>query len=137
MKTILLLFILCSTVLCARSQDAEKTLRTYFSGWEKKDWNIVAGQLADDFTFTSAAGDDHLSIAKFKETCWGQAAHIKRVEFPKITVDGNTVFAIYNLTTNDDKVVRNVEYYVLSHGKIKSIECFFGDANAGYPTNAK
>ena len=29
----------------ANAQDADKIIRTYFSGYEKKDWSIVANQL--------------------------------------------------------------------------------------------
>jgi hypothetical protein len=42
----------------------EKIIRAYFAGWVKKDWNAVASQLADGFTFTSPAPDDHISIEK-------------------------------------------------------------------------
>jgi hypothetical protein len=37
----------------------EKVIKTYFGGWKKKDWGIVASQLAERFTFTSPAPDDH------------------------------------------------------------------------------
>ena len=119
----------------AKSQSAEKLIKTYFTGYEKKDWNMVASQLAEDFTFTSPNGDDHLTVAKYKEKCWGTSKFFKKIEFPKIVVDGNTAFAMYNITTTDDKVVHNVEYYTFSNGKIKSIECFFG-TGIGYPGNS-
>jgi len=119
----------------AKSQSAEKLIKTYFTGYEKKDWNMVASQLAEDFTFTSPNGDDHLTVAKYKEKCWGTSKFFKKIEFPKIVVDGNTAFAMYNITTTDDKVVHNVEYYTFSKGKIRSIECFFG-TGIGYPGNS-
>jgi hypothetical protein len=137
MKLLLPLFIFCGIAAFARAQDAGKIIKTYFSGFEKKDWNIVAAQLAPGFNFTSAAPDDHIPLAEFKTKCWPQSQHIKKVEFEKIVTDGNSAFAIYNLTTNDNKVIRNTEYYTFSKGKIKSIECFFGGTGAGYPTNAK
>ena len=128
----------CCMAAFAHAQNADKTIRTYFSGYEKKDWNIVSSQLAEGFTFTSPAPDDHIPLAVYKTRCWPQSQFIKKVEFVKIVQDGNCAFAIYNLTTTDNKHLRNTEYYTFnSDGKIKSIECFFGGSGAGYPTNAK
>jgi len=124
----------CSIFVYVKSQSAEKVIKTYFSGYEKKDWNIVASQLAEDFTFTSPNGDDHLTLARYKERCWGTNKFFKSIEFSKIVTEGNTAFAIYNITTTDNKLVHNVEYYTFSNGKIKSIECFFG-AGLGFPGN--
>jgi len=135
MKHILLSFMFCSIFVYVKSQSAEKVIKTYFSGYEKKDWNIVASQLAEDFTFTSPNGDDHLTLARYKERCWGTNKFFKTIEFSKIVTDGNTAFAIYNITTTDNKLVHNVEYYTFSNGKIKSIECFFG-VGLGYPGNS-
>jgi len=134
---LLLSVIICGVTSFAKAQDADKIIRTYFSGYEKKDWSIVSSQLADGFTFTSPAPDDHIPLATYKERCWGQSNHFKKVEFSKIIANGNSAFAIYNITTTDNKVIRNTEYYTFSNGKIKSIECFFGGSGAGYPTNAK
>jgi hypothetical protein len=120
----------------AKSQSADKIIKTYFSGYEKKDWNLVASQLAEDFTFTSPNGDDHLTLAKYKAKCWATGLkYFKTIEFQRIVADGNTAFAIYNITTTDNKNVHNVEYYTFSNGKIKSIETFFG-TGMGYPGNS-
>ena len=136
MKQILIFIILCNISIYANSQSAEQLIKTYFSGYEKKDWNLVASQLAGDFTFTSPNGDDHLNLEKYKAKCWGTALKFfKTIEFTKIVQDGNTAFAMYNITTTDNKVVHNVEYYTFSNGKIKSIETFFG-TGVGYPGNA-
>lgn len=115
----------------------EKIIKTYFAGWEKKDWNLVSSQLADGFTFTSAAPDDHISIEKFKEKCWVQAEHIQKFDFIKIIGDGNEAFAIIHVVTKDNKIIRNTEYFNFSNGKIKSIEVFFGGKGQGFPTNNK
>lgn len=113
----------------------EKIIKEYFSGWVKKDWNIVASKLAKGFTFTSAAPDDHISIDKFKEKCWVQAEHIQRFEFPRIVTNGNEAFAIVHVITKDNRVIRNVEYFTFENGKIKAIEVFFGGNGKGFPTN--
>jgi len=135
MKHILLSFIFCNILVYAKSQSAEKVIKTYFSGYEKKDWDIIASQLAEGFTFTSPNGDDHLTLARYKERCWPTNKFFKSIEFSKIVTDGNTAFAIYDITTTDNKLVHNVEYYTFSNGKIKSIECFFG-AGIGFPGNS-
>jgi hypothetical protein len=118
----------------AQSQSAEKLIRNYFNGYEKKDWNLLTSQLAEGFTFTSPNGDDHLNLAQYKDKCWPTSRFFKHIEFPKIVVEGNTAFAMYDITTTDGKVVHNVEYYTFSNGKIKSIECFFG-TGVNFPGN--
>jgi ketosteroid isomerase-like protein len=127
---------LCGLAVSSKAQNAEKLIRTYLQGFEKKDWNMVASQFADDFTFTSPAGDDHISLAMYKERCFPTSQFCKKVEFSKIVVQGNCAFAIYNITTTDDKIVHNTEYYTFNKGKIRSIECFFG-AGIGYPGSTK
>ena len=136
MKLILLSVMLCGMAVPSKGQNAEKLIRTYLLGFEKKDWNMVAHQFADDFTFTSPAGDDHIFLATYKERCWGTSQFVKKVEFSKIIVQDGCAFAIYNITTTDNKIVRNTEYYTFKNGKIKSIECFFGPG-AGYPGSKK
>ena|ERR1043165_2376651 len=115
----------------------QKIIRDYFDGWVNKDWNQVKAQLGEGFTFTSPAPDDHLSIDKFKEKCWIQSQYIAKVDLVRVEGNDHEAFAIVQLTTTNKKTVRNVEYYVLKNGKIKSIEVFFGGNGGGYPTNAK
>jgi hypothetical protein len=136
MKFILLSVVLCAMAVSSKAQNDEKLIRTYLLGYEKKDWNMTASQFADDFTFTSPAGDDHISLATYKEKCWGTSKFFKKIEFSKIIVQDSCAFAIYNIFTTDNKIIRNTEYYTFSNGKIKSIECFFGPG-VGYPGSTK
>jgi hypothetical protein len=136
MKLILLSAMLIGMAKSSTAQNAEARIRNYLLGFERRDWNQVANQFADGFTFTSPAGDDHLSLAMFKQKCFPTSQFFKKVEFSKIIVQDSSAFAIYNITTTDNKIVRNTEYYTFSHGKIKSIECFFG-VGIGYPGNTK
>lgn len=116
----------------------EKTIKNYYGGFEKKDWKQVADQLAEDFTFTSPAPDDHISLDKFKIKCWPQSEHIRRFEFIKIIGNTEEAFAIIQVITTDNKVIRNTEYFRFNNnGRIKSIEVFFGGNGQGYPTNVK
>jgi hypothetical protein len=135
MKHILLSLIFCGIFVYAKSQTEEKLIKNFFTGFEKKDWNMVASQRSEDFTFTSPNGDNHLTLKQYKEKCWGNAKFFKKIEFNKIVVDGNIAFAMYNITATDNKVAHNVEYYTFSNGKIKSIETFFG-TGVGYPGNS-
>jgi hypothetical protein len=43
----------------------EVVVRKWYAGWEKKDWGPLDSLLADNFTFTSAAGDDHIYMMSF------------------------------------------------------------------------
>jgi hypothetical protein len=115
----------------------EKIIRSYFDGWEKKDWSLVHAQLAEGFTFTSAAPDDHISVQKFKEKCWPQAEHIRQFEFVNMVGTNDEAFVIMHVITTDNKIIRNVEYFTFSKGKIKAIEVFFGGSGKGFPTNAR
>jgi hypothetical protein len=48
----------------------EEIIRKWYAAWEKKDLGTFDILLADNFTFTSAAGDDHISKSAFKAQCW-------------------------------------------------------------------
>ena len=48
-------------------QAAEKIVRTYFSGYEKQDWNITASQLADGFTKIRCITEDHITPFNTKQ----------------------------------------------------------------------
>jgi hypothetical protein len=137
MKSTLLAIMLCGITIAGKAQDAAKIIKTYFSGYEKKDWGITSSQLAEGFTFTSPAPDDHIPLSEYKQKCWPQSKMIKKIDFISIVQEGDHAFALYTGITTDDKVIRNAEYYTFSNGKIKSIECFFGGSGAGYPSNAK
>lgn len=136
MKLILFAVMLCGIAISSKAQNFETRIRTYLLGYEKKDWNTVASQFADGFTFTSPAGDDHISLAAYKERCWGTSRFVKKIEFSKIVTHDSCAFAIYNISTTDNKTIRNTEYFTFSNGKIKSIECFFGQG-PGYPGSTK
>ncbi len=134
-------FIICLLLICivassdAQNTEKEKVVRAYYSGFERKDWNAVAAQFADGFTFTSPNNDDHISVDKFKEKCWGTAQFFKKVNYIKMMEKGDDLMLLVEIITTDGKVIRNVDDYTFSNtGKIKSIEVFFG-AGSKYPGN--
>ncbi len=83
--------------------------------------------MADNFTFTSAAGDDHISKSAFKTQCWDtQVNFIDRFDLERVFGSGNEVLVKYLCHTKNGKSFRNVEYFRLRDGKVETIECYFG-----------
>jgi hypothetical protein len=54
----------------ARAGTNEEIIRKWYKAWEKKDEGQFEALMTDNFTFTSAAGDDHISKSTFKTQCW-------------------------------------------------------------------
>lgn len=110
----------------------EKTIRRWYASWVKtKDWREAEKMLADDFTFTSAAGDNHISKTEFKTNCWDtQVNYINRFDLLHVFANGNAAFVMYDCSTGNDKRLRNVEFLQLGDGRIKSIECYFGEKSS-------
>jgi len=112
----------------------EKVVREYYSAYEKKDWHILELILADGFTFTSPAGDDHISLSQYKEKCWPNSENTKKFDLEKIIVAGDDAFVTYNGWTSDGRLFRNTERFRLKEGKIIENECFFG-TGVSFPNN--
>ena len=109
----------------------EETIRKWYKTWETKDLNQFEDLMARNFTFTSAAGDDHISKSTFKTQCWdSQADFIARFDLERVFVNGNEVFVKYLCHTKNGKSFRNVEYFRLRDGKIEALECYFGEQSS-------
>ena len=105
----------------------EEIIRKWYAAWEKKDLDTFNMLLADNFTFTSAAGDEHISKSAFKTQCWDtQVNFIDRFDLERVFGSGNEAFVKYLCHTKSGKSFRNVEYFRLSDGKVETIECYFG-----------
>ena len=114
--------------------NSEATIRKYYAAWEQKDWGPVDMLLADDFTFTSAAGDNHISKSVFKKQCWAtQIDFIQRFDLLHVFGSGNDAFVLYVCRTKNGKSFRNVEYLRLRDDKVEAIECYFG-AQSSFPS---
>jgi ketosteroid isomerase-like protein len=112
----------------------EETIRKWYAAWEQKDWHPVDALLADDFTFTSAAGDDHISKSAFKSQCWeSQIGFIDRFDLQRVFGSGNEALVMYVCRTKNAKTFRNVEYLRLRDDKLVAIECYFG-AQSSFPS---
>jgi hypothetical protein len=124
---------MATTNIYAQDTRREKAVKTYYAGYVNKDWNTVESTLADGFTFTSPAGDDHISVATYKERCFPTSQFMKDISFLKMVESGNQVFLLVQSNTTDNKIVRNMDIFTFnSAGKIQSHECFFG-TGIGYP----
>ena len=112
----------------------EELVRKWYAAWEQKDWGPVDILLADSFTFTSAAGDDHISKSTFKAQCWGtQINFIKHFDLERIATGAEDAFVKYLCHTTNGKLFRNVEYLRIKNGKLESIECYFS-AQSSFPS---
>jgi ketosteroid isomerase-like protein len=120
----------------AAGQDSsnEDLVRKWYAAWENKDLSTFNLLLADDFTFSSAAGDDHISKSAFKTQCWDtQINFIKRIDLERISTGADDAFVKYLGHTTNGKSFRNVEYLRIKNGKLESIECYFG-AQSSFPS---
>jgi ketosteroid isomerase-like protein len=116
------------TVVGGLSAENEAIIRSWYRGWEKKDWAPLDALLADDFTFSSAAGDDHISKTAFKKNCWEtQIDHMAGMDLQQVFGSGDEALVLYVGRTKNGKTFRNVEYLRLEDGKIEHIACYFGD----------
>jgi ketosteroid isomerase-like protein len=112
----------------------EEIVRKWYAAWEQKDWGPVDSLLADNFTFSSAAGDDHISKSAFKEQCWKtQINFIKHFDLERVSTGPDDAFVKYLCHTTNGKSFQNVEYLRIKNGKLQSIECYFG-AESSFPS---
>ena len=110
----------------------EELLRSWYAAWDtSKDWSTADALLTDDFTFSSAAGDDHISKSTFKKQCWDtQINFIERFELESMFENANEAFVKYLCHTKNGKAFRNVEHFAFRDNKIASLECYFGEQSS-------
>lgn len=113
----------------------EGLLRKWYSVWDKtKDWGQADALMTDDFTFTSAAGDDHISKSTFKTQCWDtQIGFIDRFDLESVFGNDSEAFVKYLCHTKNGKSFRNVEHFSFRDGKIAALECYFGE-HSSFPS---
>ena len=117
------------------SAATEEIIRKWYKAWMEKDEGQFEALMTDGFTFSSAAGDDHISRSTFKTQCWDtQAKLIERSDLERVIASDTDAFVKYLCHTTNGKSFRNVEYFRVSDGKVDSLECYFG--GAGYPSAA-
>lgn len=119
----------------AQNLMSEELIRRWYTAWKTKDFATFNNMLADNFTFSSAAGDDHISKSTFKTQCWDtQINFIKDFDLERVTTGPNDAFVKYLCYTKNGKSFRNVEYLRIDDNrKLISIECYFG-AQSSFPS---
>jgi ketosteroid isomerase-like protein len=123
-----------ASALDGQNSTNEEIIRKWYAAWEKKDLDTFNMLLASNFTFTSAAGDDHISKSTFKTQCWDtQINFIAHFDLERITTGTEDAFVKYLCHTKNGKSFRNVEYLRIKNGKLQSIECYFG-AQSSFPS---
>jgi hypothetical protein len=134
-------FLLISVVLInysctnlSKEASAKQMIKDYYAAYEQKDWSLMEPILDSSFTFSSPAGDDHISLTVYKERCWPNALKTKKFDLEKILIDGDDAYVTYNGWTTDGKLFRNTERFKFKDGKIISNECFFGPG-VSFPNN--
>ena len=114
-----------------QNSTTEELVRKWYAGWGQKEWGPLDSLLADDFTFSSAAGDDHISKSTFKTRCWEtQIDFIGHFDLERITTGAEDAFVKYLCYTTNGKSLRNVEYLRIKNGQLQSIECYFGEKSS-------
>ena len=109
----------------------EAIIRKWYAAWENKDLSTFDTLLAGNFTFSSAAGDDHISKSTFKAQCWDtQVDFIGHFDLERLITGPDDAFVKYLCHTKDGKSFRNVEYLRIKNGKLQSIECYFGEQSS-------
>lgn len=113
----------------------EAVIRHWYGLWvTAKDWAPFDAALADDFTFSSANGEDHISKATFKTECWdNQINHIKGMDLELMMTKDDRAFVQYHCQTVAGNSFRNVEVLRIRDGRLTDIYCFFG-GKATFPS---
>ena len=116
----------------------EEIIRKWYGAWEKKDLDTFNSLLADNFTFSSPAGDDHISKSTFKTQCWDtQAPLISYLDLERITTGADDAFVKYLCHTKNGKSFRNVEYFRIKNGKLESLSAISAHPPTTRPQLAK
>jgi ketosteroid isomerase-like protein len=123
-----------ASILGGQNSTNEEIVRKWYAAWVNKDLGTFNALLADNFTFTSAAGDDHINKSTFKTRCWDtQINFIGAFDLERMTTGPDDAFVKYLCHTTNGKSFRNVEYLRIKNGKLQSIECYFG-AQSSFPS---
>lgn len=101
-------------------------VRQCFLAWENRDRQTLDSLLADDFTFSSPNGDDHISKAQYFEKCWPGGERIKGYQILNLMADGNEVFARYECELKDGTRFRNTEFFRIRDYQIVEVDVYFG-----------
>src|ERR1700737_2508016 len=96
----------------------EEIIRKWYAAWEKKDLGTFDSMLADNFTFSSAAGDDHISKSTFKAQCWDtQSGFIEHFDLERITTGADDAFVKFFCHTKKGKPSGMGNFFEMGKGR--------------------
>ncbi len=90
-----------------KDSSARELIKDYYVAYEKKDRSLLDSILAEGFTFSSPAGDDHINLKTYKERCWPNSEKTKRFDLEEVVINGNDAYVTYNGWTTDGRLFRN------------------------------
>jgi len=108
----------------------------YYRAYERGDRAFVENNLAEGFTFTSPF-DEHIGREEYFRRCWPAINIHRKFNFVTVMQEGDRVFIAYDAELRQPNAVhpaarfRNAELMTFEHGKLKSVEVFFGDPPGG------
>ena len=122
----------------AMTSETEAVIRSWFKLWgENRTWAPFSALLAEDFTFSSPNGDDHISKTVFKSRCWEPNINLTQsLDIEVMIAKEDQAFIKYLGRTTTEKTFRNVELHRVRNRQIASIECFFG-GNMSFPAGVE
>lgn len=103
-----------------------EVVRASFDAYRAQDRDTAERLLDEQFAFTSPQ-DDHLDKSTFLERCFPTAARFRSQEIVELVPAGTDgVFLLYEYELHSGERYRNTEYSVVSHGKLRETQVFFG-----------
>lgn len=110
----------------ASEQSTSNVVRRCLQAWETKDRAAMENLLADNFTFSSPNGDDHINKAQYFAKCWPGSETIKGFTILNLVEAGNDAFVRYECELKNGTKFRNSEYLQVVAGKIQEVDVYFG-----------
>lgn len=96
-----------------------------FSAWENGDEKELDILLADEFTFSSPNGDDHINKGEYWKKCWVNQGMIKNFHILNLIEGENEAFVRYECQLVNGKIFRNTEYFRIKDNQIIEVDVYF------------
>jgi ketosteroid isomerase-like protein len=105
--------------------DPISVARRSYQAYVDKDRSAVERLIAEDFHFSSPL-DNRIDRKTYFARCWPNSENIADFEFIYLVRDGDRVFVTYEGRSSNNKIFRNTEILTVQHGKLVSVEVYFG-----------
>jgi ketosteroid isomerase-like protein len=105
--------------------EVEDVARRAYAAYAESDRGALEPLIADDFRFSSP-DDPDLDRAGYFERCWPNNEHIRHIRIEKLFVEGDEVFARYELERVSGERFRNTEFLRVRDGQLMRAEVYYG-----------